>query len=441
MHDSKTPTREFVDIGRLLAEAGPAQVSAFAAGIEASSILTSAQEIRDRVAQGKTVLDLTLGDFKPKQFPVPQGLVDRIVEALGKRETNYPPLLGVPELREALAEMTREDLGLDYAPSCFLVAGGARPLLHSGYTTLVDPGDVVVYPVPSWNNHHYVHIAKGAGVPLAGDPRKNFHPDRADIEPHLAKARLLALNSPLNPTGTCIGEEQLRGICEAVVQENRRRKRTGERALFVLYDQVYGNLTFGGARHFTPVGLVPEMAPYTLLVDAVSKGLCGTGLRVGWVCGPTEIVSKMGALLGHYGSWAPRAEQVATAGFLRDREALTAHRRWMLRELSARLDLLDERFRALQEAGYPVEHIEPQGAIYLSVRFNLIGRTLAGRVIRNNEDLRQVLLSEAGFAIVPFEAFGGDGNSGWVRLSVGAVGVDAIREGMDRVAALLSRLE
>ena len=441
MQDSKAPTRECVDIHRLLAEAGPSPVSAFAAGIEASSILTIAQEIRDRVASGKTVLDLTLGDFKPEQFPIPSGLADRIVEALRKRQTNYPPLFGVPELREAIAELTRDDLGLDYSPSCVLVAGGARPLLHSGYTTLVDPGDVVVYPVPSWNNHHYVHIANGTGVPVAGDPAKNFHPDRADIEPHLSKARLLFLNSPLNPTGTCIGEAQLRGICEAVVEENRRRKRTGERPLFVLYDQVYGNLTFGAAKHFTPVGLVPEMAPYTLLVDAVSKGLCGTGLRVGWVCGPPEIVSKMAALLGHYGSWAPRAEQVATAGFLRDRPALAAHRQWMIRELSSRLDLLDERFRALREAGYPVEHIEPQGAIYLSVRFNLIGRSLAGRVIRNNEDLRQVLLSEAGFAIVPFEAFGGEGASGWVRLSVGAVGVPAIEEGMDRVAALLKRLE
>ncbi len=440
MSEPKAPTRECVDVGRILGETGPQRVSAFAAGIEGSSILTIAAEIRERKARGENVLDLTVGDFRPEQFPVPQGLVDRIVDALHARQTNYPPVNGVPELREALAEVTREDQGLDYAPDCFLVAGGARPLLHSGYTSLVDPGDVVVYPVPSWNNHHYVHIAKGAGVPVPGRPGKNFHPDRADVEPHLAKARLLALNSPLNPTGTVIAKEQLKGICEAVVEENRRRRKAGERALFVLYDQVYGNLTFGAAEHFTPVGLVPEIAPYTLLVDAVSKGLCGTGLRVGWAAGPPEIVSKMAELLGHYGSWAPRAEQIATAGFLRDRAALEAHRRWMIGELSARLGVLDEGFLSMRNAGHPVEHIEPQGAIYLSVRFDLIGRTVAGVTLRNNEDLRRVLLAEAGFAVVPFEAFGGESETGWVRISVGAVSVDAIREGMDRVAALLGRV-
>jgi aspartate aminotransferase len=147
----------------------------------------------------------------------------------------------------------------------------------------------------------------------------------------------------------------------------------------------------------------------------------------------------MAALLGHYGSWAPRAEQIATARFLRDRPALLAHRRWMIRELSARLDTLDAGFRAMRAAGLPVEHIDPQGAIYLSVRFDLVGRKVAGRTIRDNEDLRQVLLAEAGFAVVPFEAFGGEGTDGWVRLSVGAVGVDAIHEGLERVRTLLGR--
>ncbi|MFN8180181.1 MAG: aminotransferase class I/II-fold pyridoxal phosphate-dependent enzyme [bacterium] len=441
MTAARASAKEAVDIGRILAASGPSRVSSFAEKIPVSSILKVAGEIREMKARGISILDLTVGDFHPSQFPVPQGLVDRIIDALEHRETNYPPVQGVAELREALAEMTREDLGLDYSPSAFLVAGGARPLLYSGYTTLVDPGETILFPVPSWNNHHYVRLCGAVGVEIRGTPAKNFHPDRSDVEPHLSRARVLALNSPLNPTGTCIGREQLRGICEAIVEENDRRRPRGERPLFVLFDQVYGNLTFGSAEHFTPVGLVPEMAPYTLLIDAVSKGLCGTGLRVGWVAGPPDITAKMAALLGHYGSWAPRAEQIATARFLRDRDALLAHRRWMIRELSARLHALDAGFRAMREAGLPVEHIEPQGAIYLSVRFDLQGRRLAGRVIRDNEDLRQVLLNEAGFAVVPFEAFGGEGHDGWVRLSVGAVGVDEIEAGLARVRTLLGRVE
>ncbi len=438
MSSMRAGARELVDANRVCAETGSPRVSAFAEGVEGSAILTIAQEIRDRVSRGAKILDLTVGDFRPQHFPIPQALLTNIVEALEQRQTNYPALTGMPELREALAELTRDDLGLDYAPGCFLVAGGARPLLYSTYTTLVDRGDVVVYPVPSWNNHHYVHLSGAVGVQVRGTPEKNFHPDRADVEPHLRRARLLALNSPLNPTGTCIRKEQLQGICEAVVEENRRRSSTGERPLFVLYDQVYGNHTFGAAEHCTPVGLVPEIAPYTVLIDAISKSLCGTGLRVGWLAGAPGIVAKMAAILGHYGAWAPRAEQIATARFLRNREALAAHRRWMIRELHVRLDALDQGLRAMREAGLPVEHIEPQGAIYLSVRFDLVGRTVAGRPIQNNEDLRQVLLAEAGFAVVPFEAFGGDGQDGWVRLSVGAVGVEEIHDGLARVRQLLA---
>jgi aspartate aminotransferase len=441
MSAARAGAKEAVEIARILAKSGPTPVSEFASGIPVSSILRVAAEIREMVARGTRVLDLTVGDFHPSQFPVPQGLVDRIVDALEHRETNYPPVQGVAELRESLSEMTREDLGLDYGPECFLVASGARPLLYSGYTALVDRGELIAYPVPSWNNHHYARMCGGKGVEILGRPEKNFHPDRADVEPHLSRARLLALNSPLNPTGTCIARDQLRGICEAIVEENERRRARRERPVYVLYDQVYCNLTFGETRHYTPVELVPEMASCTLLIDAVSKGLCGTGLRVGWVAAPAEIVNTMAALLGHYGSWAPRAEQIATARFLRDRAALLAHRRWMIRELSARLDTLDAGFRAMRAAGLPVEHIHPQGAIYLSVRFDLVGREVGGRLIRDNEDLRKALLAEAGFAVVPFEAFGGEGHSGWVRLSVGAVSVEAIQEGLERVRAFLARVD
>ena len=91
----------------------------------------------------------------------------------------------------------------------------------------------------------------------------------------------------------------------------------------------------------------------------------------------------------------------------------------------------------MREAGLPVEHIEPQGAIYLSVRFGLIGKTVAGRVLETNEDVRSVLLDEAGFAVVPFEAFGLEGEAGWMRLSVGSVSVDEVRDGLGRVRALL----
>lgn len=427
-----------VDVGAVLREGANPELSDYANRIEGSTILKIAADVRGMLAAGESVLNLTVGDFRPDQFPVPEAYRARIAEALQAGETNYPPVAGVPELREAVAELTRDDFGLEYPSDCVLIAGGARPLLYSTYMALVDPGDTVLYPVPSWNNHHYVNMAAAKGVPLSVEAGKNFHVDRDALRQHLPKARLLALNSPLNPTGTCISAEALRGVCEAIVEENARREQNGERGVFLVYDQVYAALTFGGTEHYTPVGVLPEVAPYTVMLDAVSKSLCGTGLRVGWAVGPQRLIGRMAALGGHYGSWAPRPIQVGTAAFLRDKPSLEAHRRWMIDALETRLGALDTGLRAMREDGLPVTHVEPQGAIYLSVRFDLMGRTVNGTKITDNESLRQVLLSGAGFAVIPFDAFGFHGEDGWMRISVGAVSVDEIHEGLGRVRALLA---
>jgi aspartate aminotransferase len=382
-----------VNIAEFLA-GEPAPLSEYARSIEGSTILQIAADIREMLERGERVLNLTVGDFRPDQFPIPARLADFCVEAMREGQTNYPPVPGVMELREAVQELTREELGLNYPIDGILVGGGARPILYASYMALVDPGETVLYPVPSWNNHHYCRLARATGIPLPVTAEKNFHLDRADLEPYLKTARLLAMNSPLNPTGTCISRDALFEICEAIVAENERRRTAGERPLFLIYDQVYNSLTFGDARHWTPMELVPEIAPYTIAMDAVSKRFSGTGIRVGWGIGPPAILKKMSQMAGHYGAWA-------------------------------------------RAAGLPIEHIAPQGAIYLSVRFDLIGKTVADKRLLTNEDIRSLLLSEAGFAVVPFEAFGLEGNSGWMRLSVGAVSVDEVRGGLDRVKALM----
>ncbi|MEZ5063142.1 MAG: aminotransferase class I/II-fold pyridoxal phosphate-dependent enzyme [bacterium] len=432
-------TRLHPELSEVLAKAPASRLSRYAEAVEGSSILRIAGDIREMAARGDRVLNLTVGDFRPDQFPVPARYRGLIEEALAAGETNYPPVAGVQDLRAALRDHLRLDFGLDYPLESFFVAGGARPLLYSAYMALVDPGDLVLYPVPSWNNHHYVRMSGGRGVPLPVTPEKNFHLDRDDLAPYLKQARLLCLNSPLNPTGTCIKRAPLTGICEAIVEENVRRAKAGEAPLWLVYDQVYHSQVFGRVEHHTPVGLVPEIAPWTVLLDAVSKGFCGTGLRVGWAAAAPKLIAKMAELAGHYGAWAPRPEQVALARFLRDRDAVHAHRRWMIEALEARLGLIHESLVEMQAAGLPVDFVEPQGAIYLSVRFDLAGKTVAGRTIRSNEDLRQALLFGAGFAVVPFEAFGleGPAGDGWVRVSVGAVSVDEIREGMARVRKLL----
>ncbi len=426
---------EFGDDGRL-----DASLSERARGLIGSEILKIAAEIRQLVRSGRTVCNLTVGDFNARHFPIPRTMLEGITRALGEGHTNYPPSDGVLELREAVREYVARERGVEYPLESILIAGGARPILYAAYRCVLDPGDKVIYSVPSWNNNHYTWIAAAHGTAIATRAADAFMPTLEALRPHLRDARLLCLNSPSNPTGTVIGADVLRSISEAVVEENRRRRGEGRPYLFLLYDEVYGSLVFGDVEHHHPCNLVPESAPWVIALDGVSKAFAGTGLRVGWLTAAPPVTKRLKDLIGHMGAWAPRAEQIAVAAFLRDADTLRAFRREMTVRVRDRLDALYGGFTALGSEGYPVECISPQGAIYLSLRIDAIGRTIDGVRIDSNESLRRVLLDRAGLAVVPFQAFGLAEDSGWFRISVGAVSLEDIEQVFPRLRALLDDL-
>jgi aspartate aminotransferase len=418
---------------------GPA-CSKMAEGLIGSEILRIAAEIRAMKAKGADILDLTVGDFAADQFRIPAELGARITEAIAKGETNYPPSNGVASMREAALAFVKRELGLDYPPNGVVIAGGARPLIYGTFRALVDPGDVVVYPVPSWNNNHYVHMVGARGVTVEAGPETRFLPTAEMLAPHLRGARLLALCSPLNPTGTAFTEDALGAICRLILEENRRRG-PGDRPLFVMYDQVYWTLTFGKVRHVNPVSLEPAMAPYTVLIDGISKAFAATGLRVGFGFGPPAVIARMSDILGHVGAWAPRPEQVATAAFLADAAATDAFRRAFREGIKGRLGSLHRGFRLLEQRGLPVRVIEPMGAIYLTVQFAAAGKkTPDGRALATNEDVRKYLLEKAGIAVVPFQSFAYPGETGWFRCSIGAVSSEQIDAAMGRLETALRAL-
>jgi aspartate aminotransferase len=420
------------------ADKSDAGLSTLAHGVVGSEILRIAGEIRAIQAQGRPVCNLTIGDFDPRNFPIPRGLLDATTAALAAGQTNYPPAEGILPLREAVVRLYERDLGLTYPVDSVVIAAGARPLLYGTYRTLVDPGDTAIYPVPTWNNNHYAYLSGAHGIPVPVTAASNFFPTPDQLRPHLSSARLLILNSPLNPTGTVISRDALTAITEMVVVENRRREKAGGKPLYFVYDQVYWTLTFGGAEHHTPVEVVPESAPYVIFLDAISKAFCATGMRVGWGVMPPAIRKRMSDILGHIGAWAPKAEQVGVAAFLDDPAAVRAHRDVVRRGLAERLEALYRGVMDMKREGLPVDAIEPQGAIYLSARFDLFGRTVDGRLVNTNDDVRRLLLG-AGLGVVPFQAFGLAGDTGWFRLSVGAVSMDDIAAALPRLRDLLAR--
>jgi aspartate aminotransferase len=416
-------------------------VSQMAATLQGSSILAIAAEVRALVAGGQSVCNLTIGDFDPKHYPLPPALLEGTYRALQAGHSNYPPANGIPELRQAVQRMTTQRLGWTPPLDHILIAGGARPVLYGAYRAVVNPGDKVVYGTPSWNNNHYVHLVGGVPVEIAVTAEDNFFPGLAQLAPHLHDAALIVINSPLNPSGTCIDRGTLLALCERIVAENERRRGVGQRPLFLCYDQIYWQLTFGETLHCDPVGVLPAMADYTIYVDGISKCFAATGLRVGWTIAPKAVCDAMNRVLGHVGAWAPKAEQVATAQLLDDTAAVDAYLAFIRPAAEARLALIHRRISDLATQGLPVRALVPQGAIYLSAEFALRGWRAGDRVLQSASDVRAWLLQAAGIAVVPFDAFGAGHATDWYRLSVGACGLADLDAAFDRLQAALATLQ
>lgn len=435
------------EIVRIVADCGAEEarrgLSAMARAMAPSSILTIANQIRELKERGGAVTDMTVGDFSPAQFPIPRRLRALIEEELAAGKTNYPPSQGEKSLRDAVRAHVLATQGLDYPDEGVVIVGGGRPALYSVYRILMDPGELVLFPVPSWNNNNFAEVCGVRTRAILARPEDAFQPTAALLAPQLREARLLVLNTPQNPSGGVMRSRELEAFGRLLVAENSRRAAAGERPLYLLFDQIYQGLVFPGHQHHSPVELVPECAPWVLHVDGISKNFCATGLRCGWLFGPPAVVRKVAALLTHIGAWAPRPVQTATARFLREREELGAWRSDVVARVRERLEALHGVMSTLRAEGFPVDAIEPQGAIYMSVRFALRGlRGPGGVLLDGNEAARAWLLREASFALVPFSAFGvaPADEDGWFRASVGAVSVQEVLDALPRLRRALATL-
>mgnify|MGYP003341082007 FL=1 len=258
----------------------------------------------------------------------------------------------------------------------------------------------------------------------------------------LEEATLITLCSPLNPTGTVFKKEDLMEICELVLKENKRRKvlNLGIKPLYVMYDQIYWKLTFGQTEHFDPISINPELRDYVIYVDGISKAFAATGVRVGWSFGPQYVIDKMKSILGHVGSWAPKAEQVATAKFLNNKELVDGFLTGFKKSVQDRLEGFHQGFQSLKEKGYPIDSISPQAAIYLTVKIDLGGKITPSGQILKTSDTTDYLLNHAGMALVPFYAFGASTESPWFRLSVGTCKMEEIPVVFKNLENLLKNL-
>jgi aspartate aminotransferase len=405
-----------------------------------SEIVKLGGEIRERIRQGEHIYNFTVGDFDPHVFPIPKELEEEIVTAYRNHFTNYPPGEGSLELREAVSAFSKKYQGLSYNTDEILIASGGRPLIYALFRAICDKGDKIIYAVPSWNNNHYVHFVEGEHVVVEAKAENNFMPTADDIRPFVKEATFLALCSPQNPTGTTFRKEELQAICELVVAENNRRG-DDEKKLYVMFDQMYWHLTYDGIKHYDPVSLNPGMRPYTIYIDAISKVFASTGVRVGWSMGPAAVLNKMKAILSHVGAWAPMAEQKALTKFLGQTEAIDNFLTHFKSELEIRLRRIYEGLIQLKSKGYSVDAVSPEAAIYLTIKFDLVGKKAPdGTELKTQADVTSYLLKYASLAVVPFYAFGASKSSPWYRLSVGTCKKEEIGEMLEKLEKALEGL-
>ena len=416
-------------------------VSKLAQNLIGSEIIKIGNQVNELKAQGAEIANLTIGDLDSNIYPIPAELKQNIQKAYADNLTNYPPANGLLSLRKAVAKDIKSRWDLDYSPDDILVSGGSRPLIYATFKTIVDEGDKLVYAVPSWNNNHYAYLTSANAVELEVTPEDNFLPTADVITPHLEGAVLLALCSPLNPTGTMFTKEQLSEICEAVIAENKKRGE-GEKPLYLMYDQIYAMLTFGDSEHFNPVSLYPELRDYTIYIDGTSKCFAATGVRVGWSFGPTKVIDRMKALLTHVGAWAPKPEQQAVAEFLDNTAAVNEFVNDFKGKIAHSLEVLHAGIQEMKSKNFAVDSIKPMGALYLTIKLDYVGKTTEdGKVLKDSTDLVFYLIENAGVALVPFSAFGNSREMPWFRASVGACSVEDLQKMFPKLETALSKLK
>ena len=405
-----------------------------------SEIVKLGNAISERIRNGEKIYNFTIGDFDPAEFPIPTELEALIIKSYQQRNTSYPAAEGVLDLRKAVSSFIKEWEGLEYAPNEIQIASGGRPLIYTIFKAIVDKGDKVIYGVPSWNNNHYVHMTDGEHCIIDCSADNDFMPTPEEIKKNIPGATLICICTPQNPTGTTLSKNALAEICDLILEENKRRA-GDEKKLYLMFDQMYWTLTYGSTEHFNPISLRPDMKPYTIFVDGISKVFAATGVRVGWALGPETVIAKMKAILSHLGAWAPMAEQKAVANYLVQKEAIAKYLTHFKSELEERLRNIHTGLIALKEKGYSVDSVTPQAAIYLTIKIDLVGKTTSeGSILSTQSDVTSYILGEAKLAVVPFSAFGAGNKSPWYRLSVGTCKKQEIPEMLAKLEAALAKL-
>ncbi|CAB4551849.1 MAG: aminotransferase class I/II-fold pyridoxal phosphate-dependent enzyme [Actinobacteria bacterium] len=394
------------------------RISKRIAAIAESATLKVDAKAKALQAEGRPVISYAAGE---PDFPTPAHIVEAASRAvLDPKNHRYTPAIGLPELREAIAEKTLRDSGTTVSASQVVVTNGGKQAVYQAFAVLLDAGDEVLLPSPYWTTYpEAIALAGGKSVQVFAGSDQDYKVTVEQLDKaKTSRTKVLLMCSPSNPTGAVYSKEEIAAIGQWAHKND----------LWIVTDEIYQNLVYDGVKAYSITEVVPEMIDKTILVNGVAKSYAMTGWRLGWMTGPADAMKAAANLQSHLTSNVNNIAQKAALA------ALTGPQE----EVQNMLAAFDRRRKlAVSELGKIDNWLAPmpQGAFYVysDVR-GLLGKTWNGKQINNSLELCDFILEQAEVALIPGEAFG---PSGYVRMSY-ALGDEPIVEGIKRLQTLFS---
>jgi len=390
-------------------------VSARLGAIAESATMAIDNRAKELRAGGRDIISFGAGE---PDFPTPAHIVEAAAAACADpRNHHYTANVGLPELREAIAAATAADSGVSVRPSQILVTNGGKQAVFEAFAALLDPGDEVLVPAPYWVTYpEAVRLAGGVPVPVPTSAATGFRARPEDLEAAWTpRTKLLVFVSPSNPTGAVYPPDEVAAV----------GRWAAEKGIWVVTDEIYHQLVYGGAVFSSLPGLSPELGDRWVIVDGVAKTYAMTGWRVGWMIGPPDVVAAAANHHSHSTSNVANVSQRAAIA------ALTGPRR-PVDDMRAAFDRRRRTMHRLLSEIPGVSSVEPEGAFYC---FPDLSGLTGSPDIPDTLTLAARILDEAGVAVVPGEAFGAPG---YARLSY-ALSDDDLVEGLGRLRAFVER--
>lgn len=392
------------------------ELSRIASAVRASTTLAVDSLAKQMRADGYDVVGFGAGE---PDFDTPDNIKETAIEAIRAGKTKYTPAAGLPALRKAVAARLKLDFDLDYDFTQITVASGAKHSVFIALLALLNPGDEVLLPAPYWVSYYEMILMAGgvANVLTAGEEQSfKVTPEQLELAIN-EKTKVLMLNNPSNPTGMLYTPSELKAIAEICKKYD----------LYVISDEIYSGLVYDNREFISFAGISEDACERTVLITGVSKSYAMTGWRIGYAAANKQISKVMANFLSHSTGAPGTMNQLAAIEALSGpQDGIDA----MRKVFEVRRNYIVKRMNEIPE----VSCIMPDGAFYVMMNIEkLIGKTIGGKLIQNDDDFAVAFLEKGLVAVVPCSGFGAPGFVRWTY----AASMENIREGLNRLEIFL----